>query len=229
MAAVINQLIEGLPAKDRLRLLAQCESFHLMAGDVLYEPGETTRYAYFPTTAFIALLTRIDAHPGSAVGMVGHEGLLGAHLAFGVANAPLRALVQGTGLAWRMRSAAFRQQLSLSPSLRRCLSRYLYVLMTQFAASAACMRFHMIGPRLARWLLMSQDRANADTFYTTHESLAYMLGVRRVGVTTAAGALQRAGLISYHRGEVMILNRQGLAAASCSCYAADRQAYADLL
>jgi CRP-like cAMP-binding protein len=109
-----------------------------------------------------------------------------------------------------------------SATLRRVLDRYLFVLMAQLAASAGCLRFHQIGPRLARWLLMSQDRAHAKSFHVTHEFLAYMLGVRRVGITVAAGGLQRAGLITYHRGEVTVINRSGLEAAACGCYAADR-------
>ena len=158
--------------------------------------------------------------------MVGREGMLGAQLALGVATAPLRALVQGAGTAWRIGAGAFRRELARSPALQRSLDRYLYVLMAQLAASAACLRFHLIGPRLARWLLMSQDRAQADSFRVTHEFLAYMLGVRRVGITAAAGGLQRSGLIDYHRGELTVLDRAGLEAAACDCYAADCKAYA---
>ena len=120
-------------------------------------------------------------------------------------------------------------ELETSLALRRGLNRYLYVLMAQQAASAACLRFHQIGPRLARWLLMSQDRAHASGFHVTQEFLAYMLGVRRVGVTAAAGVLQRGGLIEYSRGELTVLDRAGLEHAACSCYAADRKAYTDLL
>ncbi|MDE1947093.1 MAG: winged helix-turn-helix domain-containing protein, partial [Burkholderiales bacterium] len=116
-----------------------------------------------------------------------------------------------------------------SPALQRRLQRYVGVLMAQMVGSAGCLRFHLIGPRLARWLLMSQDRAHADRFHVTHEFLAYMLGVRRVGITVAAGTLQRRGLISYHRGEMTVLDRAGLEQAACSCYAADLQAYADQL
>ena len=134
--------------------------------------------------------------------MVGREGMVGAQLVLGVANSPLRALVQGAGAAWRVGVAAFKAALAQSPALQRELDRYLYVLMAQTVSSAGCLRFHLIGPRLARWLLMSQDRAHDDHFHVTHEFLAYMLGVRRVGVTVAAGELQRRGLITYHRGDV---------------------------
>ena len=191
--------------------------------------SEPTRHVYFPTDGFISLVTLIDGSPGLEVGMVGREGMLGAQLVLGVQTAPLHAVVQGPGTAWRIEARAFRSELARSPALQRSLNRYVYVLMAQLAASAACLRFHMIGPRLARWLLMSQDRARSDSFRVTHEFLAYMLGVRRVGITTAAGALQRSGQIEYHRGDLTVLDRSGLEAAACGCYAAGRRAYAELL
>jgi CRP-like cAMP-binding protein len=229
LAAVENHLIELLPRKDRLRLLAVCEPVELVLAEVLCEPGNPIRHVYFPIEGFISLVALIDGSPALEVGMVGREGMLGAQLALGVVTAPLHALVQGAGTAWRIGTAAFRSELARSAPLQRGLNRYLYVLMAQFAASAACLRFHLIGPRLARWLLMSQDRAHSDNFRVTHEFLAYMLGVRRVGITMAAGALQRSGLIEYRRGELTVLDRSGLEAAACGCYAADRQAYADLI
>ncbi len=229
MASVENHLIELLPRKDRVHLLAVCEPVQLVLGDVLCEPGNPMRHVYFPTDGFISLVALSDGKPALEVGMVGREGMLGAHLALGVVTAPLHAVVQGPGGAWRVGSTAFRGELKRSPALRRSLNHYLYVLMTQLAASASCLRFHLIGPRLARWLLMSQDRAHADRFRVTHEFLAYMLGVRRVGITMAAGALQRGGLIEYHRGELTVLDRRGLEAAACGCYAVDRQAYADVM
>jgi CRP-like cAMP-binding protein len=218
-----------LPGRDRERLLAAGELVPLVLSDVICEPGTPMRNVYFPTDGFISLVTLIDGHPGLEVGMVGREGMLGAQLALGVATQPLRALVQGPGVAWRIGTVAFRRELARSPALQRSLHRYLYVLMAQLAASAACLRYHLIGPRLARWLLMSQDRAHADRFHVTHEFLAYMLGVRRVGITAAASALQRRGLIVYHRGDLTVLDRSGLEAAACGCYAAHRRAYAELL
>ena len=161
--------------------------------------------------------------------MVGREGMLGVWLALDVTDTPLRAIVQGSGSAWRIAALPFRRELARSPALRRILDRYLCVLMAQLAASAACLRFHRIEPRLARWLLMTQDRAHADRFHVTHDFLAYMLGVRRVGVTMAAGALQERGQIAYHRGELVVLDRAGLEASACSCYAADRRVYAAVM
>lgn len=224
-----NHLIELLPRGDRARLLAVCEPVQLLLSEVLCEPGEATHHAYFPTGGFISLVTLAAGHPGLEVGMVGREGMVGAQLALGVATSPLRALVQGAGAALRIETKAFRVELARSASLQRHLGRYLYVLMAQLATSAACLRFHLIGPRLARWLLMTQDRAGADTFHVTQEFLAYMLGVRRVGITAAASALQRAGLIEYTRGELTVLDRHGLEHAACPCYAADRQGYAEQL
>jgi CRP-like cAMP-binding protein len=224
-----NHLIALLPRSDRTRLLAACEPTQLVLSEVLCEAGKPTRYAYFPTGGFISLITLVADHPGLEVGMVGREGMVGAQLALGVVTSPLRALVQGSGAALRIGTKAFRAELASSASLRHHLDRYLYVLMAQLATSAACLRFHQIGPRLARWLLMTQDRAQADTFHVTQEFLAYMLGVRRVGITAAATALQRSGLIEYTRGELTVLDRGRLEHAACTCYERDRQAYADQL
>ena len=229
MASVENHLIELLPRQDRLRLLAVCEPVQLTLGTVLSEHGKPTRHVYFPTDAFISLIALVDGKPALEVGMVGREGMLGAQLALGVVTAPLHALVQGPGAACRITTAAFRKELARSATLQRVLHRYVYVLMAQTAASATCLRFHLIGPRLARWLLMTQDRAHSSSFRVTHEFLAYMLGVRRVGITGAASTLQRNGLIEYHRGDLTVLDRSGLEAAACGCYAADRKAYAELM
>ena len=227
MAAAQNQLIERLPSKDRASLLAVCEPCELTLGNVLCEPAKPTRHVWFPIDGFISMVAPIDGKPALEVGMVGREGMLGAHLALGVATVPLHAVVQGSGSAWRLSASAFRAELARSPALQRVINRYLYVLMAQLTGSAACLRFHEIGPRLARWLLMSQDRAHATRFHVTHEFLAYMLGVRRVGVTAAASTLQRSGLIEYHRGEMEVLDRKGLEAAACDCYANDSLAYAE--
>lgn len=222
-----NHLIELLPRRDKAVLLALCQPVVLTLSDVLTERGQATRHVWFPVDAFVSLVAQIDQHPGLEVGMVGREGMLGAPLALGVQVVPLRAVVQGGGSAWRVGASPFKAELARSAALRQVLGRYLYVRMAQLAASAACLRFHQIGPRLARWLLMSQDRAHTQHFHVTHEVLAYMLGVRRVGVTVAAGALQRRGLIRYYRGKLTVLDRPGLEDASCPCYDIDQKSYAD--
>ena len=229
MANAKNHLIELLPSPDKLRLLGVCEPFDLTLSQVLSEPGEVTSHVYFPTEGFVSLISIASGSPGVEVGMVGREGMLGAQLVLGVTTSPLHSLVQGAGKAWRIPARTFRGQLARSSSLRRNLHRYLYVLMAQQSVSSACLRFHLTGQRLARWLLMCQDRACADRFHVTQEFLAYMLGMRRVGITAAAGMLQQGGLIAYARGEVTVLDRNGLEAAACTCYAEDRNAYTQLL
>lgn len=220
-----NQLLALLPRREREALLAACEAVPLTLGTVLCEPGQRTDHVYFPEDGYISLVTAIEGVPGLEVGLVGREGMLGVQLALGVDSIPLHALVQGSGMAQRIEAAPFQRLLAASPALRQALNRYLYVLMAQLATSAGCTRFHNLEPRLARWLLMTRDRAQADDFHLTHEFLAHMLGVRRVGITAAAGDLQRRGLICYHRGHITVLDHAGLEAAACSCYATDRRAY----
>ncbi len=225
MALPQNHLIELLPAADRKRLLAQCETVQLSEGQILCEHGQTLQHAYFPVDGFVSMLAQIDQHPSLEVGMVGREGLFGGWLLMGVATSPLQGWVQGSGSSWRIGAAALQTELTSSQPLRQLLLRYLYVLMAQTTRSAACLRFHMIAPRLARWLLMTQDRAHASDFKATHEQLASVLGVRRVSVTVAASQLQRSGLIQYHRGQLSVLDRTGLEAAACSCYRRQCSAY----
>ncbi len=220
-----NDLIDQLSRKDRAHFLKACEPVALVMSETLCESGAPTLYAYFPTQGYISLVSSVDGKPVLEVGMVGNEGMLGTQLVLGVMTSPLFALVQGDGSALRIDAAAFRGELAHSKGLRENLTRYVQVIMTQLATSAGCLRFHQIGERLARWLLMTQDRAHADSFHVTHEFLAYMLGVRRVGVTAAALALHRQGFIEYKRGDIVVLNRRGLESAACSCYAADRRVY----
>ena len=224
-----NQLIEALPHSDRLRLLAACEPFEMVLADRLSDPGKPATHAYFPTDGFVALVVQIEGNSDVAVGMVGREGMLGAQLALGVITPPVHALVQGPGQSWRISSEAFSAELAQSVALQRGINRYLHVLMVQLAQSSACLRFHLIGPRLARWLLMSQDRSHSNSFAVTQQFLAHMLGVRRVGITTAAGIFQTRGLIAYQRGKMTVLDRPGLEAAACSCFAADQDAYSKML
>jgi len=225
LPAFKNELISALPKRDAGRLVAICQEVPLVLTEILAQRGIPTRHVYFPTQGFISLVAQIEDHPGLEVGMVGSEGMLGVQVTLGVVTSPLRALVQGPGTAWRAPVGAFRRELAASVPMQRRLNAYVNVLMSQLVASAACQRFHLVGPRLARWLLMSQDRSRCARFHVTHEFLAYMLGVRRVGITMAAGDLARSGIIAYHRGELEVLDRIGLEAASCSCYASDQIAY----
>lgn len=229
MAHAHNHLIELLPLPERQRFFARCVQVPLVMSEVLGRAAQPTCFAYFPVDGYISQVAQIDGRLVLEVGMVGREGLLGAQLALGVTQEPLHAMVQSPGHAWRMAADAFCALLQDSPALKEGVHRYLYVLMAQRTSLAACHRFHTIGPRLARWLLMTQDRSDAPSFHVTHQYLAYLLGVRRVGITTAAGSLQRKGLITYHRGEVTVVDRCGLAAVACSCYAADRSVYSALM
>ena len=224
-----NRLLAALPRKDRIHLVAGCEEAALNLSEVLFEPGERIRHVHFPVSGFISLLAPVDEYTRLEVGLVGDEGMVGTPLVLGVATSPLQALVQGAGRSLRMGAAAFKQELARSLPLRQMLDRYVYVRMTQLAQAAGCTRFHLVEARLARWLLMTQDRAHSPAFHITHEFLAAMLGVRRAGVTKAATSLQKLGLIRYSRGNIEVLDRPGLSAASCTCYRSDRDTYRRVL
>jgi CRP-like cAMP-binding protein len=223
--ATINRLLEALPSSDRRRVLAECETVELAFGDVLYIPGDRLSHVYFPTTSFISLIMPIDDSDSLEVGLIGNEGMFGIPLVLGVEVSPVRAVVQGAGSALRMDAAPFRRELGRSQTLQRKIDRYVFVHLSQLAQTAACTRFHLVEARLARWLLMTQDRAHSDNFHITQEYLAFMLGVRRVGITKAASSLQNQSLIHYSRGNITVVDRRGLKAASCACYKADRESY----
>lgn len=227
--ALSNQLIDNLSRSERNGFLSRCEAIDMAFGNVLCEPDQPYRYCYFPLTGFISLVAEVSQHPPLELGMIGNEGMLGASLLLGVTNAPLRGVVQGSGSALRMSAAQLRRELDDSPALRRLLSRYLYVLMAQLSQTTVCTRFHEVDARLARWLLMTHDRAHGDHFHLTHQFLADMLGVQRSAVTIAAGVLQSRGLIRYTRGDITILARKGLEETTCECYAAVVADYAHMM
>ena len=226
-AQVGNRLLASLPAKDRNHLLGVCERVDLTVGDVLQEPGEPIRFVYFPVSGIISLLLPVQGRSNLGVGLLGMEGILGIATVLGVQIAALQGLVQGPGVALRLRPSTFRRQLESSAALRRTMGRYAYVVMAQLAGSAGCVGFHLFEARLARWLLMTHDRASSSEFYLTHELLSQMLGVRRVSVTTAAGALKKRSLIAYSRGAITIVDPAGLEAVSCPCYRKGREIYED--
>lgn len=222
---VDNRLLAALPQEDRAQLIAKCDRIHLVAGEYLYESGEPVRFVYFPTGSFASLFASTDRASRIEVALIGAEGMLGMSCVLEIATAPFNAFVQGTGSAWRMEMAEFRRQLEARPALSNRLGRYLYVQMLNLAQMVTCTRFHLLEPRLARWLLMMSDRAHSDHFEVTQVLIALTLGVRRAGVTMAAASLQKRRLISYHRGRIMIRDRRGLERAACSCYANARASY----
>lgn len=224
-----NLLLAALPAATRRRLTADFPPVNLVMSEILSEAGDRIRYVYFPIDSFISLITPARGRGQLEIGLVGREGMLGVPLLLGVNVSPLRAMVQGAGRAWRVNAETLREELAGNASLRASLNRYLYVFLAQLMQTATCTRFHHIEARLARWLLMMRDRARTNQFQITHDFLALMLGVRRVGVTRAASAFQRLQLIRYRRGDLTILDVRGLGRAACACYAIDKQIYTRVL
>lgn len=222
-------LIERLPKGIAKQFVALCEPFELLLSAELNVRGTQLSHAYFPRSGFISLVIDIDSHPPLEVGMVGRESMLGSELVLGVAKTPWRAVVQGAGDCWRIEADVLRQAMTDMPALERLLQRCLMVRLHQQSLASACERFHPIGPRLARWLLMSQDRAQSDHFHVTQEFISLMLGVRRVGVTKAASDFQKDGIIQYTRGELKVLDREGLEHAACSCYESDKLLHTELM
>jgi CRP-like cAMP-binding protein len=222
---VVNRLLAGLPVRTKHEVLKSCEQVELTVGESLSEAAEATRYAYFPGDGFISLMASVNGHTNLEVGLIGNEGMLNPSSAFGLNVSPLRALVQGSGGAWRIKTADLRRAADASPPLRDTLNRYMCVVVAELAQSAVCNRFHVVEARLARWLLTTHDRAHADELALTHGLLATMLGVRRSGISVAAAALQDSKAIRYSRGVITILDRGRLEHASCECYAASKEMY----
>lgn len=226
---VANRLLAALPKKEYQQLLAELEPVTLTFGDILFEPDENIRHVYFPNDGIISLLSAVGEREHVEVGMVGNEGMAGLPVFMGVSKSRTRGLVQGEGSAMRMKAAALRKATSNGGSLQKFLHLYTYTLLTQISQSAACNRFHQVNPRLARWLLMTHDRTEGDEFRLTQEFLSQMLGVRREGVTLAAGVLQKQKLIRYSRGQIRVLDRAGLEEASCTCYVVVRDEFDNFL
>jgi CRP-like cAMP-binding protein len=212
-----NALLDALPAADLHRLVARCERIQLVRADVLHVAGKRMVHVYFPVHGVVALVMAIDKSSSVEVALIGSEGMVGVPLVLDADVSPVRALVQRAGSALRMDAPSFSRELARDGALRGKIVQYAFVHLCQLAQTAACTRFHVVEARLARWLLMTQDRARTDTFQVTQEFLGAMLGVRRVGITKAARSLQTLALIEYSRGTMTIVDRRGLRAAACGC------------
>jgi len=213
-----NHILAELPEAESTRILQQMKTVALPPKRVLYQVAERIRYVYFPIDAVISLVSVMEDGASVEVGAVGHEGMLGVPLLLGNDTADTQARTQIAGAALRMRAEMFRAEVHQSEKFKALLLRYAHGLMTQVAQTAACNRLHSVGGRLARWLLIAADRTGRNDLPFTHEFIAQMLGVRRAGVTVAAGMLSDAGMIGYTRGHIHILDRRGLEASACECY-----------
>ena len=216
--ALVNRLLSSLPEEEQGQLASLGEIVKVEVGDVLYEPGQTVRHVYFPLDCLLSLLAVAEGRMTLEVGSVGREGMIGAPVVLGHELAQVRAVVQRAGRAVRIDAGEFRLAYARMEPLQRLLHRYTDTLLAQAIQIAVCSRFHVLEARLARSLLITRDRLQSDKFHLTHEFLAHALGVRRVGVTKAASALQNQKLISYSRGNIEILDAAGLEAVSCRCY-----------
>jgi CRP-like cAMP-binding protein len=219
-----NRLLAALPPDDLARLRPRLEAVELPLRQVVHAPGEPIEAVYFTETGWFSMLAHLESGDAAEVGLVGREGMIGLPILLGSNRDDVEAVVQGPGTALRMDARAFREDLERIPALRTLLQRYALVHYGQVGRTAACNGRHYVDQRLARWLLMAHDRAEGDEFPMTHEFLSMMLGVRRAGVTVAAGTLQKAGFIYYERGCIKITDRPGLESAACECYGIVRRA-----
>jgi len=213
-----NSLLTALPEPVRERLLPHLEPVQMPLGDVLYESGSQLQYVYFPTTSIVSLLYVMEDGASAEIAVVGREGLLGIALFMGGESTPSRAIVQSAGLGFRLKAQVLKEEFNRAGPLMHLLLRYTQALITQMSQTAVCNRHHSVHQQLCRWLLMSLDRLPSNKLIMTQELIANMLGVRREGVTEAAGKLQNAGLILYSRGHITVLDRPGLEAEACECY-----------
>ncbi|HEY7774156.1 MAG TPA: Crp/Fnr family transcriptional regulator [Marinagarivorans sp.] len=214
-----NNLIASLPEEVQQRLLPNLEPVFLPLGTVLYESGDTLRHAYFPTDCIVSLLYVMESGASAEISVVGYEGIIGTALFMGGESTPSRAIVQSAGNAYRLPKKYFQAEFSRHSEMLMLLLRYTQALITQMAQTAVCNRHHSIDQQLCRWLLLSLDRLHSNNLVMTQELIANMLGVRREGVTEAAGKLQKLGVIDYHRGHITVLNRVKLETLTCECYA----------
>jgi len=213
-----NHLLDALPAADYDRLAPHLELIPMPLGDVLYESGGHLRYVYFPTTCIISLLYVMEDGASAEIAVVGNEGILGISLFMGGETTPSRAVVQSAGHAYRLKAELLKSEFERFGPTMHLLLRYTQALITQMAQTAVCNRHHSVDQQLCRWLLLSLDRLLSNELSMTQELIANMLGVRREGVTEAAGRLQDAGLIEYRRGRITVLDRTAVEARSCECY-----------
>jgi len=224
-----NRLLAQLPPDEWQRWQPQLESVNLPLGQVLYESGATMSHVYFPTTAIVSLLYVMEDGGSAEIAVVGNEGIVGVSLFMGGQSTPSRAVVQSAGGAFRMTSRAMMEEFNRAGPVLHLLLRYTQALITQMAQTAVCNRHHSLDQQLCRWLLLSLDRLDGNELAMTQELIANMLGVRREGVTEGALNLQRAGLIQYARGHITVLDRAGLEARTCECYAVVKKEYDRLL
>jgi CRP-like cAMP-binding protein len=228
-AAGHNLLLAALPAADLERLSGQLQRVPLRLGDMLYEPGGQLQHAYFPVSAIVSLHHVLESGATASVAGVGHEGMVGISLFMGGDTTPSSAVVQTAGDAFRLERGPLKREFERSGALQRLLLRYTQALMTQMSQTAVCNRHHSVEQQLCRWLLVTLDRVPSDQIVMTQEMVAGMLGVRREGVTEAAGRLQEAGVVRYRRGHLAVLERAGLEARACECYAVVRKEFSRLL
>jgi CRP-like cAMP-binding protein len=224
-----NHLLAALPETDLDRIAAELEFVDLPLGHTLYESGERQPYVYFPTTTIISLIYVMEDGSSAEIAVVGNEGLLGISLFMGGETTPSRAIVQSAGIAYRLPSRLLLREFDRAGPLMHLLLHYTQALITQMAQTAVCNRHHTVDQQLCRWLLMSLDRLPTSELTMTQELIANMLGVRREGVTEAAGKLQKAGLIHYSRGRITVLDRPRLEQCVCECYAVVKKEYDRLL